>query len=271
MDDKLVVRRADEIEPHAIRWIWPGRIAVGKITVIGGDPGLGKSQLSLHIAAVVTAGGEWPCRGGRAPVGSVIVLSAEDSAADTIVPRLLAYGAVREKIYIIEAVRDNKQRRRTFSLQTDLAALEKLIEEIGDVVLVVIDPLTVYLGKVGNSNNAAVRRVLAPLSEAAERLKVGVIAITHCAKGVKGKAIYRFIDSIAFAASARAAFLVLQDNEDRERLLLLAAKINLAKAPDGLAFRLMPCTVGPRGDIPSLCPDVRRRVRAQNGGRGARG
>jgi putative DNA primase/helicase len=115
---------------QVIKWIWPERIAAGKMTIIAGDPGLGKSQLALHCAAVITHGGEWPCREGRAPQGSVIVLSAEDSPKDTIIPRLLAYGAVREKIHIIDAVREREtEGRRAFSLQSDLQELEQLIEK----------------------------------------------------------------------------------------------------------------------------------------------
>jgi putative DNA primase/helicase len=244
---RLVVRHADQIEPHPIKWIWRGRIALGKITVIGGDPGLGKSQLVLHCAAVTTVGGEWPCREGNAPVGSVIIISAEDSAEDTIIPRLMAYGANRDKIKIIDGVH-TKEGRRTFSLIKDLGKLEAEIEKIGDVVLIVIDPITVF---VGGSSNTAVRRVLAPLSEMAERMGVAVVAVTHSAKAKSKKAIFAFLDSVAFVAAARLAFLVLKDNADPGRLLLLQAKNNLSKAAEGLAFRLEPAQVGPDRNIES--------------------
>jgi hypothetical protein len=84
----LIVRRASEITPEPIEWLWPSRVAIGKQTMIVGEPGLGKSQLTAFMAAAITTAGHWPCNEGQAPLGSVIILSAEDDAADTIRPRL---------------------------------------------------------------------------------------------------------------------------------------------------------------------------------------
>jgi RecA-family ATPase len=89
----LVMQRACDVEAKPIEWLWPGRIAIGKQTMLAGEPGLGKSQLSAFLAAIVTTGGHWPNAEGRAELGSVIILSAEDDAADTIIPRLTAAGA----------------------------------------------------------------------------------------------------------------------------------------------------------------------------------
>src|SRR5690348_9400060 len=86
---RLISRCAEDIEPKRIEFIWPGRIARGKHAAIAGQPGDGKSQLSIFIAAAVSRGGEWPCGEGTAPLGNVVILSAEDSAEDTIVPRLI--------------------------------------------------------------------------------------------------------------------------------------------------------------------------------------
>ncbi|HWA84094.1 MAG TPA: AAA family ATPase, partial [Fimbriimonadaceae bacterium] len=123
--DWLVVRRASEIEPQPIRWLWPGRIALGKVTIVAGEPGLGKSQLTCAITATVTKGCLWPCGEGRSSEGVVIILSAEDDAADTIRPRLDAAGADVGKVLIVSAVQcaDGKG-RRSFNLQADLTALE---------------------------------------------------------------------------------------------------------------------------------------------------
>src|SRR5215468_9680181 len=76
----LIVRRASEITPEPIEWLWPSRVAIGKQTMIVGEPGLGKSQLTAFMAAAITTGGQWPCNEGQAPLGSVIILSAEDDA-----------------------------------------------------------------------------------------------------------------------------------------------------------------------------------------------
>jgi len=132
--------------------------------------------------------------------------------------------------------------RRCFSLKEDLPNLERMIEELKDVCWSSSILFSVFLGANGLSN-VAVRRVLAPLAEMAERLQVAVCCITHSQKAKSKKAIHAFIDSIAFAATARAAFLLLRDVEDKMRLLLLSAGNNLGKEPEGLAFRLLPCKV----------------------------
>jgi putative DNA primase/helicase len=100
----LVIRIASDIQAQPITWLWPNRIAIGKQTLIAGDPGLGKSQLTYCLAAAVTSARAWPCGEGQAPQGSVVVFSAEDDAADTIVPRLLAAGADLDRVRIVEAV-----------------------------------------------------------------------------------------------------------------------------------------------------------------------
>ena len=139
----FISRRASEIEPERVEWLWPARIARGKHTCIAGEPGTGKSQLSIAIAAAITIGGEWPCGEGRAPLGSVIILSAEDGPADTIVPRLIAAGASRDRVHIVSAVpTENGKGRRGFNLHADLDRLEQKIAEVGDVALVVIDPIS---------------------------------------------------------------------------------------------------------------------------------
>jgi len=235
----LIFRRASDIEPEAITWLWPARLAIGKVTIIAGEPGLGKSQLSCALAATVTTGGQWPCGEGISPRGSVIILSAEDDAADTIRPRLDAAGADVTKVLIVSAVQaaDTKG-RRSFNLQSDLLALERTISGAGDVVAVLIDPVSSYLGKVDSHKNAELRAVLEPLGEMAARLRVAVVAITHLNKSGSGSANNRFIGSIAFVAAARAAFIVARDNEDKERRLFLPTKNNVGREGNGLSFRI---------------------------------
>jgi RecA-family ATPase len=132
----------------------------------------------------VTTGGYWPGNETTAPLGSVIILSAADDAADAIVPRLEAAGADVSKVHIVSAVRDeNGKGRRSFNLQRDLQLLEQKIERIGDVCLVVIDPVSSYLGKVDSHRNAELRAVLEPVGEMASRLGVAVLSVTHLSKG----------------------------------------------------------------------------------------
>jgi hypothetical protein len=249
----IIVRCASEIEPEPITWLWPNRIAIGKQTLIAGDPGLGKSQLTAFLTAVVTTGGEWPCGEGRADQGNVVIFSAEDDAADTIVPRLLAAGADRSRVQIAEAVTTSDGKgntsRRMFHLQDDLARLESLLSKIGDVRLVIIDPITAYLCGVDTHRNSDVRGVLGLVAEMAARHHVAVVVISHWNKSGIGSAVNRVTGSGAFTAAVRAAYMVAKDPDDALRCLFIPMKNNLARIDGGLAFRLEQRLVGDNNTI----------------------
>jgi putative DNA primase/helicase len=240
----LAVVRASDIELKAVEWLWPGKFALGKLTLIAGEPGLGKSQLTAALAATVTTGGRWPTSDQRSPLGSVVMFSAEDDASDTIAPRLLAAGADLDRVHIVSAVQDGNGKtpgRRSFNFQTDLDLLEQAMQKFGDVRLVVIDPITSYLGKgVDSHKNADVRSVLEPVAEMAARYGAAFVGITHFSKGGEASAINRFIGSIAFIAAARAAFVVTTDPDSDipGRRLFLPVKNNLAAKGDGLSFQI---------------------------------
>jgi putative DNA primase/helicase len=240
---QLISRRASEIMPRDIDFLWVGRLACGKHTCIAGEPGTGKSQLSIAIAAAISTGGEWPCDEGRAPLGNVVMLNAEDFADDTIVPRLIAAGADLARIHIVNAVATTAGANKTvFNLQTDLCLLESKLDEIGNVALIIIDPVSSYMGKTDSHKNSEVRGVLEPISEMAARKRTAVLSVTHFSKSNSTgtpKALHRFIGSIAFIGAPRAAFAVLDDPENDGRLLFLHAKNNMAAPPQGLAFRLV--------------------------------
>jgi hypothetical protein len=133
----LISRKANLIPPEKVDWLWPGRLARGKQTCFAGEPGTGKSQLSISIIAAITTGGDWRCGEGHAPIGNAIILSAEDGAADTIVPRLIAAGADLDRVHIISAVRNpGRGDNRTFNLQTGILAHCWLRQDIFSTTLV---------------------------------------------------------------------------------------------------------------------------------------
>ena len=143
---ELVSVKASSIKMTIIRWMWPERFAVGKIGIIAGLPDEGKGQTLAFIAAQVTNGGKWPMKEGCAPQGNVIIFSDEDDPNDTLVPRLAAAGADLDRVHIIKLVRNDKNGTRMFSLVSDIEVLRRKIIEIGGVVLVLIDPISAYLG-----------------------------------------------------------------------------------------------------------------------------
>jgi putative DNA primase/helicase len=239
---RLISHRASDLKPEKLVWVWPGRIPEGKLVLLGGPPGLGKSQLTAFMSAVVSNGGAWPCGEGSTLQGDVIFMSAEDGIQDTIIPRLMAAGANTTRVHIVAAAtKPDGTGRKTFSLKTDVDLLEAMAKEIGCVRLIIVDPISAYMGGSDGNGNVETREVLEPLADMANRLRIAVVAVTHLNKGGSGgnqSALNRFAGSIAFVAAARAAFAVIEDPEDDERRLLLQAKNNLGAKCKGLAFRM---------------------------------
>lgn len=234
----LILTRVSDVEAQEIRWIWYGRIALGKVTVVAGHPGLGKSQLTAYLAAKVTTGGAWPNADGFAPLGSVIMLSCEDDIADTIRPRLEAAGADLTKVEAVEGVYSIHGERRVFHVKKDMPHLEAALDRVENVKLVVIDPITAYLDGQDSHNTGDVRSALAPLQDLAMQRGIAVVVVSHLNKsGGNGRAVNAVTGSGAFVALSRGPFLVEKDADDPERRLLLPIKNNLALSP-GLAFRI---------------------------------
>jgi hypothetical protein len=239
----IVVNMGDVVA-KPVHWLWHGRIALGKLTLVSGDPGLGKSFLSLDIASRVSNGAKWPDCGDHAPKGGVVILSAEDDLEDTIRPRLDAAGADVSKIVAVQGVQfrdDLGDRERSIDLQRDLPILEQAIERMPNCKLVVVDPVSAYMGGADSHKDAEVRGVLAPLATMAAKRGFAVLAITHLRKS-EGRAVHRTMGSLAFAAAARAVWAVASDPEDSSgsRRLFLPVKNNIGNDRTGLAYRL--CT-----------------------------
>jgi RecA-family ATPase len=235
--DEVLVTAAEDLEMSGVSWFWPGRFALGKIGLIAGLPDYGKGQIAAFLVAAATAGIELPCDEGHAPQGNVIWFNAEDGVRDTVLPRLVGAGADPKRVHFIDGVRIDGE-DKSFSLVTDLPLLRKKIIEIGNVVLVIIDPMSAYfgVGKVDGRSATDVRGVLTPLKRLAEELQVAVIGVAHFNKKDEVKsALLRVSDSIAYVAAARHVYAVLDHPEDNTSKLFIKAKNNLA--PDKKALR----------------------------------
>jgi len=231
--ERLVVLDAATIKEEPIRWLWPNRIARGKLNIVAGEPGLSKSVLSCTIAAIVTRGRAWPLDGTQAERGDVLILNVEDDPADTIVPRLRAADADLSRVQIIEGVRaaDGKTRHMTLA---DVAQLDAHLEKHpGRYALLICDPIGALMSGRDTHRDADVRALLAPMALLAMKYNLAVLLIGHLNKGIGMAALHRVIGSIAFVAAARMMHFLTADPDDTTRLLLVPGKTNIA--PMGLA------------------------------------
>ncbi len=232
----VLVRLAD-VEPEPISWLWQDRIPFGKLTIIAGDPGLGKSFITLEVAARLSTGTPWPGGGGRPEKGDVIIMTAEDGLADTVRPRLDAMHADVTRIHALTGV-PCESGERSFRLTEDISKLEAAIQSTG-AKLVILDPLNAYLAGVDSHKAAEVRSVLAPLAAMAERTGVAVLVVHHLNKGNAANALYRPGGSLDFIAAARSVLGVAPDPDHEGRRVLLSLKLNLAPLPPGIGYRLI--------------------------------
>ena len=232
-----VVTCLDDVAESEIQWLWPGRIPLGRITLLVGRPGEGKSFLTCDMAARVSKGDRWP-DGSDCPSGSVLLISAEDDPADTIRPRLDACGADVERVNLLYAVRrmgtDGKPYEAMFTL-ADVAALEAALKKLPDCRLIVVDPVESFIGRdVDIRCENQVRPLLAPVARLAQKYNVAVLVVASWPSS--------FLDGPdnghAIAGADRVAWHLSRDTNNKSRRLLLPGKNNLAPKSNGLAFTI---------------------------------
>ncbi|MDB4545114.1 AAA family ATPase, partial [bacterium] len=235
---KLMTRRLDTVEPEKVDWVWKGRIASGKLTLLVGQGGLGKTFLSVYVASVMSNGGTFT-DGEQCEQGEVLILTCEDGIADTIIPRLIANGADLTKVHDIVGVsRVGSDEADMIDLSVHIEQIREKFEENPEIKLVVIDPITGFLGaKCDSNNNTSVRHVLGPFARLAEDYGVAVLCISHINKSTEQSGLNRVAGSIAFGNTARSVWEVAKDPNEPNRRLMLPTKNNLGSAL-GLAFSL---------------------------------
>jgi hypothetical protein len=243
MQSQLVMVNAATIAPVEIQWFWEGRVPMGNLTMISGDPDEGKSLITIDFAARTSRGAKWPDGRGHAPFGGVVMLGAEDGWAGTVIPRLEAAGADRSRINLIEGKRgasNNAGDVADVDLCHDLALIEEAARKTPECKLATIDPIGAYMGEADSHNDAEVRRVLKPLQKMAERLGIAVVAVSHNNKSIDGNAKRRVTGSLAFVAAPRAVFAVGCDPEDEQkrRRLFLPVKANLTADKGGMSYEI---------------------------------
>ena len=239
MRDSVVLTCGSDLTPEPYRWLWQYWLAMGKLHILAGAPGQGKTTIALAMAATITIGGRWP-DGSRCAPGNVLIWSGEDDPADTLVPRLMAAGADRARCYFIEGARRGGE-VVPFDPARDLGQLLEAIEKIGGISLLVIDP--VVSAVTGDSHkNTEVRRALQPLVDLAAKCDCAVLGITHFAKGGQGTdPAQRVVGSVAFTAVARVVMVAAKvkgDEEGQDTRILARSKSNIGPDDGGFQYHL---------------------------------
>lgn len=241
--ESLILRRMDTVEERSITWLWPNRFARGKFNQIQGDPGLGKTMVVCDMTSRQSVGAAWPDGSPSCGPASVIIITGEDDPADVLKPRLRSAGADMTKVHVLETAmvlnpKTGQLEREQFDIGRDVPKLMQAIQQIGDVAMVIMDPISAYTGKVDSHKNAEVRGMLGEFLEMIAKLDICLIGIIHQNKQIGGKSVYRASGSLAFTAAARSVWMIAPDREDDRRRLLLPVKCNIAARLDGMAYRI---------------------------------
>jgi putative DNA primase/helicase len=241
---------AANIKPEPIIWLWKDWLALGKLHILAGQPGVGKSTIALKIAGAVSSGGQLP-DGTKAKRGNVIIWSGEDDAGDTIVPRLEASGADLSRVHIVRCAKDGKG-KRPFDPSRDIQALREAIKAIGGAVMIIIDPIVMAIAK-DSHKNAETRRDLQPIVDLAADLKAALLGVTHFTKGTEGRSpIDRVTGSLAFGALARVVMVAVkkQDEDDKPGVrIFMRAKSNIGPDEGGVEYELRQSALYSNPDI----------------------
>ena len=232
---RLILTRGDAITPEHVRWIWNGWLAAGKMHLIGGQPGTGKTTIATALGATITLGGRWP-DGTHAAPGSVVMWSGEDDPKDTLVPRFRAAGADMTRVFLVDGIRKDGE-RLPFDPARDTDLLREALAGQENVRLLIVDPIVSAVA--GDSHkNGEVRRALQPLVDLCMELGCALLGVTHFTKGTAGREpVERITGSLAFGALARLVMVAAKrdakDGQPAQRILMRAKSSN---GPDGGGF-----------------------------------
>jgi hypothetical protein len=234
--------QGSEIEAKPVTWIWEGYLPSGKLTLLAGAGGTGKSTIAFNLAATITNAGMWPDGTRCNRTGNVLIWSSEDDPADTIKPRLMAVGANERRYGVISGVSDEQGVSCPFDAARDMEGLREAVTRIGGISLLIIDPIvTAVIGDMHKAND--VRRSLQAIVDFAAEMNCAVLGITHFAKGTAGKnSAERVIGSQAFAALARMV-LVAAKEEESDRRVFTRAKSNNSIDTGGFNYSIEEITL----------------------------
>jgi hypothetical protein len=232
-----------QLVTQPLDWLWFHRLALGKLAMLDGDPGLGKSLIALDLCARLSTGQPFPDGSPSPGPSSAIVLNAEDGEEDTIRPRLQALGADLDRVFVLP--RTHAETGEALSFPAHLNVLDHALTQTR-ARLVVIDPLVAFLSpSVFESSNQSVRRALFPLAQLAQQHACVMELVRHLNKRGGSRSLYRGSGCMGLLGACRSGWLVARDPHDTGRCVLAQVKNNLAPAQSSLAYRVTPNGTGP--------------------------
>jgi putative DNA primase/helicase len=244
---RLNVRGATSFSTKKIKWLWPHRVPLGKLTLFVGVPGGGKSLAAGDVAARLSTGKNWYDSDNVFRPSETLMLVGEDDIEDTTIPRLQAAGADLSKIHFLKSVitmegEGKTTEERELQFDKDLIQVEEFLGSHPNIRLIVVDPVSNYMGSAKMNSEQEVRAVLIPLKNLAERLTVALIGIMHLNKKNETSAINRVGGAMAFVGVARAAYLFQKSEEENGYLedqhFMVLLKCNITKKVDGLVYEI---------------------------------
>ena len=237
--DGVVLVCGSDLKPEPVQWLWKDWLAMGKLHLLAGAPGQGKTTIAIAFAATVTSGGRWP-DGSLCQPGNVLIWSGEDDPADTLLPRLIAAGGNRSRVYFVDSTRIDGE-LQSFDPARDMKGLQAQAEKIGDIRLIIVDPIVSAV--TGDSHkNTETRRALQPLVDLSANMGAALLGITHFSKGGQGgDPSQRVLGSVAFTAVARVVLVaakVKADDGEQDRRILARSKSNIGPDEGGFEYHL---------------------------------
>ena len=235
-EDDVVIRRLSEVKAKPIDWIINPMLAKGKLTIFHGDPGKGKSQASIYIASEISRGGTY-FDGQKIEEGEVLFITSEDEASDTLKPRLMACGANVHNIVELRWIVKKDGKIKMFNLEEHVPQLRKAVEQLPNLRLIIIDPISAFLGKV-DGNSGGVRGLFAEIKPITEERGCALLVIAHNNKTSNMKALNKISGNGAFGAATRIAYLfgdnplhqIIDDGDGK--FIMAQSKNNLLKQED---------------------------------------
>lgn len=248
----LNVQPLSAIEMEEMKWLWPNRIPAGKLTIISGKTDAGKSVCLVDFASRVSAGSDWP-DGEKNVYGprKVLFASSEDDPNDTLAPRFTAAGANFDNVLIprltMRSPESDSEHNANLNLKRDLTTLVKAIKANPDIALLVLDPITSYLGDININKDEEVRPLFDRLIQLAAKTGITILGLVHSSKRSDVDAAQKIMGASSVSAAARAAWTFSRDSEDKELYRMALAKGNVLKKKTGFEYRIVDAEVEIRG------------------------